>query len=86
MLKLDARDIQTVREIRINRILGLKDNGRRNSVRCPFHSEKTPSLVIYPDNSFHCYGCGANGQGAIDFCLRMGYTFVESLEELIKYL
>ncbi|GAB3313853.1 hypothetical protein GCM10027299_01290 [Larkinella ripae] len=29
---------------------------------CPFHSEKTPSLVIYPqNNSYHCFGCGKHG-------------------------
>lgn len=29
---------------------------------CPFHPEKTPSLVIYPqNNSYHCFGCGKRG-------------------------
>ena len=29
---------------------------------CPFHTEKTPSFVIYPDeNRFHCFGCQAYG-------------------------
>lgn len=29
---------------------------------CPFHNEKTPSLKIYSGNdSWHCFGCGANG-------------------------
>jgi DNA primase len=29
---------------------------------CPFHTEKTPSFVIYPDeNRFHCFGCQADG-------------------------
>ena len=38
-----------------------------DKVCCPFHGEKTPSLMIYDDTeSFHCYGCGEDGD-AIDF-------------------
>jgi DNA primase catalytic core len=34
---------------------------------CPFHQEKTPSFTIYPKtNTFHCFGCGKNGD-AIEF-------------------
>lgn len=29
---------------------------------CPFHAEKTPSLMVYPEsNTWHCYGCGTGG-------------------------
>lgn len=28
---------------------------------CPFHTEKTPSFVVYPNLSYHCYGCKAHG-------------------------
>lgn len=27
---------------------------------CPFHNEKTPSLVFYEDH-YHCFGCGSGG-------------------------
>ena len=29
-------------------------------MRCPFHSDRTPSLKLYGDH-FHCFGCGAHG-------------------------
>ena len=28
--------------------------------RCPFHSDKTPSMKLYEDH-FYCFGCGAHG-------------------------
>jgi len=29
-------------------------------VNCIFHSDKTPSMKLYPDH-FHCFGCGEHG-------------------------
>lgn len=29
-------------------------------ILCPFHEEKTPSLVMYQD-VYHCFGCGRSG-------------------------
>lgn len=82
----EKEDIQRLREIRITKILGLHNNGRRVSIRCPFHNEKTPSCVIFPDNGFKCFGCGVHGQGAIDFTMKLGYDFKQALQELKEYL
>ncbi|TYO95426.1 CHC2 zinc finger domain-containing protein [Xenorhabdus doucetiae] len=36
--------------------------GRDMTVLCPFHEEKTPSMVITPSkNLYHCFGCDAGG-------------------------
>lgn len=41
---------------------GLMPN-RRGFVRCPLHAEKTPSLKLYPDERWFCFGCSAGGDG-----------------------
>lgn len=48
-----------------------KEAEGRYTMVCPFHSEDTPSLKVYFNDSkkkwtFFCYGCGA-GYGTIDF-------------------
>lgn len=84
--KLTNEEINKIREVPIASILHISNSSRRISIRCPFHQERTASFVLYPDNSFHCFGCNINGQGAIDFCVALGYTFIEACEELMKYI
>lgn len=43
---------------------GLHPN-RSGYICCPLHREKTPSLKLYDDGSWHCFGCGKGG-GSID--------------------
>jgi hypothetical protein len=38
---------------------------------CPLHNESTPSFHVYPDQHYHCYGCGAHGDVA-DLELALG--------------
>lgn len=52
----------------------LKRAGHNLKCLCPFHSEKTPSCLVYPDtNSFYCFGCGAGGDVI---------TFISKIENL----
>ena len=40
----------------------LRHRGRTHTGLCPFHNEKTPSFVVYPETqSFYIFGCGAGG-------------------------
>lgn len=42
----------------------LKRHGREFQGLCPFHQEKTPSFTVNDDKGFyHCFGCGAHGDG-----------------------
>lgn len=79
-------ELEKIRQIRIHRVLNIKDTGRRIPIRCLFHNEKSPSCVIYPDNSYYCYGCGKHGNNSIDFVMDMGYSFKDAIEELKRYL
>lgn len=50
---------------------------------CPFHNEKTGSFIVSPTrNTYHCFGCGAHGDG-IDFVMKLdNRTYPEAIEYL----
>lgn len=48
----------------------VKKEGTRWRALCPFHPDRHPSLVLYPDGWFHCFGCSAHGT-AVDFVARL---------------
>lgn len=54
-----------------------------NKAVCIFHSEKTPSLHIYPKtNKFYCFSCHKNGT-VIDIVMQLeGLNFVEAVKRL----
>jgi DNA primase len=36
--------------------------GKNYRLNCPFHDDKTPSMILYTDtNTFHCFGCHKSG-------------------------
>ena len=78
---------EVVRRNDIEEVIGqyvqLRRRGRTLSGLCPFHNEKTPSFVVYPDTqSFYCFGCGAAGD-VINFVRKynnLGY--VEAVKQL----
>ena len=52
---------------------------------CEIHVEKTPSLHLYPDSGFKCYGCGQEGDKLI-FLIKFGWTDLESLQNFFSNL
>ena len=61
----------------------LRRRGRTYTGLCPFHSEKTASFVVYPENSsFYCFGCGAGGD-AITFVRKINnLDYIEAVRFL----
>jgi DNA primase len=65
--------------------LKLQRSGAAYKALCPFHEEKTPSLIIQKgDTHYHCFGCGAHGD-AIQFLMtHLKMSFVEAVENLAE--
>ena len=61
----------------------LKRSGRNFLGLCPFHSEKSPSFNVNPEEGFyHCFGCSKHGS-AFDFIMETrGLTFIEAVKFL----
>ncbi|MBC7258786.1 MAG: DNA primase [Chloroflexi bacterium] len=62
----------------------LKKAGRTYKGLCPFHSEKTPSFIVFPDSqSWHCFGaCGTGGDIFTFLMKRENLDFGEALRIL----
>ena len=82
---------QIVEEIRartdivdlISQRVPLKRAGSDFKACCPFHHEKTPSFMVSPSRrSFHCFGCGVQGDVFKFIMLSDGMTFPEAVKAL----
>jgi DNA primase len=76
---MTAGTLETVRERSdivelVGQKVPLRPMGRNFKGLCPFHQEKTPSFVVYPESqSYHCFGCGKSGDA---------FNFVMETEKL----
>ena len=71
----------------VSNYVELKDSGRTKKCCCPFHSEKTPSFVVFEDTqSFYCFGCSVGGD-VISFIEKIeNLDYLESVKYLAKYV
>src|SRR5215212_8760399 len=67
----------------IGQSVQLKRAGRNLKGLCPFHSEKTPSFIVWPETgTWKCFGCGERGD-AFEFLMkRDNLEFGEALRIL----
>jgi hypothetical protein len=54
---------------------------RNGKASCPFHTDHTPSFVVYSDH-YHCYGCRAHGDHFDWLTKHEGLTFAQAVEHM----
>jgi DNA primase len=77
--KLDIVDVISAR-------VNLRKSGRNYKALCPFHAEKTPSFVVFPESQhWHCFGACSEGGDVFSFVMKQeGWDFRTALEELAR--
>lgn len=68
----------------ISQYVSLKKAGRNYTAPCPFHSERTPSFVVFPESqSWRCFGSCGEGGDIFNFVMkREGLDFAGALQFL----
>lgn len=66
----------------VSKSLRLVKSGANKVAVCPFHADKNPSLVLFKDQTYHCFGCGAHGD-VIDFVAQTrGISISEAVRDI----
>ncbi len=70
----------------ISAYVPLKRTGRHYKGLCPFHAEKTPSFIVFPETgTWHCFGACSTGGDVFTFIMRReNLDFREALELLAR--
>lgn len=64
-------------------VLGIPASKGVATVLCPLHGDHNPSLVIYPDGHWHCFGCGRGGDALDLHSALHGLDLRQSMADLL---
>jgi hypothetical protein len=83
------RELLAIPAVEYARVLTSLEPNREGKILCPFHRDSNPSLQLYPDGGFYCFGSSCRRGGSIfDFAGHLwgidprGVAFVELRERL----
>ncbi len=81
----EVKDRLDVVEV-VSSYIQLNKAGRNYKALCPFHSENTPSFVVFPESQrWYCFGACNEGGDVFNFVMKMeGWDFRTALEELAR--
>ncbi|NPA91258.1 MAG: DNA primase [Chloroflexi bacterium] len=70
----------------IGSYIPLKRSGKNYKALCPFHEEKTPSFVVFPETqTWHCFGACGTGGDVFSFVMKKeGVDFLGALRLLAE--
>ena len=70
----------------VGKYVKLRKSGNKFTGKCPFHDDRNPSFVVYPETStFYCFGCQKSGD-IFTFVMEIEkLSFKEAVELLSRY-
>ena len=72
MFSKTLKDSLDIIEVASRYLPDLKSAGRTYKSNCPFHEERTPSFVIFPETqSWRCFGACVEGGDVISFVMKI---------------
>lgn len=79
----EIRDRLEIVDLIHSYVPSLRKAGNSHKGLCPFHNEKSPSFIVFPNTqSYHCFGCGKSGD-IFNFYMEMEKVeFRDALKEL----
>lgn len=87
--KINDRAIDRAKSVYIQGLFEM-DKARHSSNRisclCPFHTEQTPSFIIYlNNNTYHCFGCNKSGDSIKFIMDKYNMKFLEAVTYLLRF-